>query len=276
MQNSSQRTSSRWIDEEVYRSKVLALQPFHSESDAEEDLRRDARDLGLELDQKPSEEKTAASSMSATTIASEYNPASIISQSTAPTSCASSDRRPSTSLSGRSARCASNYEMPAIVTEMERKRHSGFKSGLRKMANFRKRRTSGSSTPSMISVKSQTTGTTADGSSRSPPKGAASIKSGDSGSSHDTPTTQETFATGMVMDPQALYRSMECQQLLSIRTRQLEEKRRFLEYQTRLIKQLLVERDMQKSAKREAYIKQIAELQTKVCTSGNRHLESGY
>ncbi|KAK5309022.1 hypothetical protein LTR70_010667 [Exophiala xenobiotica] len=131
------------------------------------------------------------------------------------------------------------------------------------MANFRKKRMSGSSTPSVISIKSQMTGTTADGSSRSPPKGAASIESGHSYSSHDTPPTKGSFDAGMVMDRQALHRSMECQQLLSIRTRQLEEKRRFLEYQTILIKQLLVERDMQKSAKREKYIKQIAELETK-------------
>ncbi|KAK5938608.1 hypothetical protein PMZ80_008798 [Knufia obscura] len=263
MQCSTPKSTSKWIDEEVYRSSVLSLPPCGSESEADENLQRDARELGLVPDQKTLDVSDIASSLSATTIASEPNQGSIISQSTAPTSCGSSERRPSTSLSSRSARGGSHFEMPAIVTDMERKRHAGFKSGLRKMTNFRRKKISGSNTPSMVSVKSQVTGTAATGSISDPSKGAVSIKSGRSSASHDSPSTKDIFETEALVDEQARQRSMECQQLLDIRARQLDEKRRFLEYQTRLVKQLLDERDGQKAGKREKHAQQIADLEAK-------------
>ena len=78
---------------------------------------------------------------------------------------------------------------------------------------------------------------------------------------------KEPFETEPLIDEQALQRSMECQQIINMRTRQLEEKRRFLEYQTRLVKQLLEERDRQKARKREQNERPIAELKSKVCVS---------
>ena len=267
MRSSIHNPSSKWIDEDIYRCSVLSLYPSRTESETDENLERDARDLGLVFDQKIPDVGAIASSLSATTIASEVNQGSIMSQSTAPTSCGSSERRPSTSLSTRSGRPDSNFDVPAIITEMERKRHTGFKSGLRKMTNFRKKKSSGSSTPSVISIRSQMTGNTANGSTRSPPRRAASIKSRNSFSSHESGPMKEPFETEPLVDELALRRSMECPQILNVRTRQLEEKRKFLEYQTRLVKQLLEERDRQKAGKREQNGRQITELKSKVCIS---------
>lgn len=264
MQSAIPKPTFTWIDEDVYRSSVLSLSLSRTESEADEKLQSDARALGLVADQKFPDVSDITSSLSATTIASETNQGSIMTQSTAPTSCCSSERRPSTSLSSRSARCDSNLEMPTSVTEMESRRHTGFKSGLRKMTNFRKKKTSGCSTPSMVSIRGQMTGTNANGSTRSPPKDAASIRSRVSFSSHDQLVTKEPFGTEASINEQALQRSMECQQLLSMRTRQVDEKRRFLEYQTRLIKQHLDERDMRKAEKKEKYARQITELEAKV------------
>ena len=137
------RLSCRWIDEEIYRTTILSLWPAQSESEADEKLQTSARDLGLlpvqSLNTTPA--AVVASTPSEVTIASQNPQESIKSESTAPTSCASSDRRPSTSLSNRSSLLMSKHEpLATTTTDMERKRHSGFKSGLRKMTGFRKKK----------------------------------------------------------------------------------------------------------------------------------------
>lgn len=255
----------KWIDEELYRTTVLSLYPPTTETEADETLQNFARDLGLLPVQISPQVNTLTSSFSATTIASENAQGSIMTQSTAPTSCASSDRRPSTSLSNRSTRNGYKSEMPTIVTEMERKRHSGFKSGLRKMTGFRKKKVTNSSTPSLVSLQSHMTSNTTNESTRSATQGAASIESNDSYSSHESPVAVQSFEPERLIDEQALQRSLECDQIIRIRTQQLEEKRRFLEYQTRMIKQLLDERDKMKAEEREKHQKRIAEQEEKVC-----------
>lgn len=255
---------SKWIDEDIYRSKILQLYPATTENELDENLQRDALDLGLSPVQVSPQANLITSSLSATTIDSEAHQGSIMSQSTAPTSCDSSERRPSTSLSNRSSRVISSFEMPTIVAEMERKRHSGLRSGFRKMTTFRKKRSSGSSTPSIASMRSTMTGTTANGSVRSPPKGALSIESVDSHSSRDSPVIKESFDTDVLVDEQALHRTMRCEQMMRVRTQQLDEKRRFLEYQTKLISDLLSKREEEKTRKREIHHKQITEQEEKV------------
>lgn len=248
---------TKWIDEETYRTTVLAIWPSSTENEADENLKRDAQSLGLVVPvQKPTDVNTITSSLSATTISSEAHQESILSQSTGPTSCGSSERRPSTSLSQRSSRLMSTLQMPTMVTEMERKRHSGFKSGLRKMTGFRKKKSLGSNSPSMTSIRSHMTGNTTNGSVRTPPKEALSIKSRNSDFFHDLPISRETIEP---VNEVQLEKSLECEQLLSIRTQQLEEKRRFLEYQTRLVRELLEERDKVKAEKRAGYQKRSSE-----------------
>ena len=59
---------------------------------------------------------------------------------------------------------------------------------------------------------------------------------------------------------------------MRVRTQQLEEKRRFLEYQTNLVLQLLARRDKLKEEKRQWYNTRISEQEEKVC--GGRCLSS--
>lgn len=264
MRNS--RSPTKWIDEEIYRTTVLHLHPATTESEADESLQRDARDLGLLPVQSPPDLNGITSSLSATTISSETHQGSILSQSTAPTSCASSERRPSTSLSNKSSRIDTHIEMPTVLTEMERKRHSGLRSGLRKMTGFRKKKMNGLSTPSLISISSQlTNGTTAAESVRSPVREVASMKSGKSYFSNEVPTQNGSYSVEPFIDQEALSRSMECKEMLRIRTQQLEEKRRFLDYQTNLVSQVLAKRDKLKEEKRKWYETRLAEQEEKVC-----------
>lgn len=257
-------SSSKWIDEDIYRLSILQLYPATTESELDENLERDALNLGLSPIQVSPQTNPVTSSPSETTIDPEAHQGSIMSQSTAPTSCDSSERRPSTSLSNKSSRVISSFEMPTIVAEMERKRHSGLRSGFRKMTTFRKKRSSGSSTPSMASIKSTMTGTTTNGSVRSPPKGALSIQSIDSLSSRDSPVIKENLDNDVLIDEQALQRTMQCEEMMRLRTQQLDEKRRFLEYQTKLISELFAERDEQKRKKREVHRKEITEQEEQV------------
>lgn len=263
MQSPVSSVPPRWIDEEMYRTGVLSLYPPETEVEVDEHLERDARELGLSPVQKPVDVSDITSSLSATTIASDNHQGSILSQSTAPTSCGSSQRRPSTSLSNRSSRVYGDFETPSIVTELGYKRQSGFKNGLRKMTGFRKKRLGGSSTPSLISINSQTTDKNMNTSNRKSLKSTMSIKSGHSYSSHDSPAIKENFESESLMDNEAIHRSLQSDELLRLRTQQLEEKRRFLEYQTRLIRQLLDERDKQKASKVEEYSKRIDEQEEK-------------
>lgn len=259
MQSLTSSPPSRWIDEEIYRTRVLSLRPAHTESEADETLDRDARDLGLLPLATSAAVGIITASLSATTLDSDNHQGSILSQSTAPTSCASSERRPSTSLSRRSSRFNGNIEIPIMTTELERKRHSGFKSGLRKMTGFRRKRLSGSSTPSIVSIKGQTSGTTLNEVTRSSPKGSLPMNFGDSFSSHDIPNLEGHFRPEPLVDNESLQRSLQCEQLLRLRTQQLEEKRRFLEYQTGLIRKLFDERDRQRTMKMEAHSKRVME-----------------
>lgn len=262
------RLSCRWIDEEIYRTTILSLWPAQSESEADEKLQTSARDLGLLPVNSPNSSPVdvVASTLSEVTIASQNPQESIKSQSTAPTSCASSDRRPSTSLSNRSSLLMTKYEPLTTATDLERKRHSGFKMGLRKMTGFRKKKSTVSSQPSLTSLRSNMTSTTTNGSILSPLKSEASIDSGDSYSPQDVPTHKDlVFEPQPRIDEEALQRSMESEELQQIRSVQIEEKRRFLEYQTRLIRELLGERDKLKLEKKQRHQKIVAEQEEKVC-----------
>lgn len=273
--HSDMRTSyspSKWIDEDVYRSTILQTFSHITESEFDQNLQQDALDLGLSLVQISPPTTIGTSSPSATTINSEAHQGSVISQSTAPTSCNSSERRPSTSLSNRSSKVISTFEMPTIMAEMDRKRNTGFRSGFRKITTFRKKRSSGSSTPSNASMKSTMTGTTRNESTTALANATLSTPSVDKYSSHEPPSIKENFESEALVDEQALQRTMNSDQMMRIRTQQLDEKRRFLEYQNKLISELLAERTEEKKRKRETHRKKIEEQEEKVSLVPLRHL----
>jgi len=90
--------------------------------------------------------------------------------------------------------------------------------------------------------------------------------------SKEVPTQNGSYVAETFVDQEALSRSMECKEMLRVRTQQLEEKRRFLEYQTNLVLQLLARRDKLKEEKRQWYNTRISEQEEKVC--GGRCLSS--
>lgn len=261
---SASRSSRRWIDEETYRHSVLLLPTSKSELEVDESLQSSARDLGLlPLPSSPAIDDIS-SALSATTIASDTNQGSIISQSTAPTSCASSERRPSTSLSNNSSRLGPKIEMLSIISDTEEKRHRSFKSGLRKMTGFRRKRLSGLNTPSVISIQSHMSGTTKDEAQLATSRGTASIRSGDSHSVPQALPHKQIYDSIPLVDEQALQRSLDCEEIVFTRTQQLEEKRRFLEYQTNLIKDLLAERDRRKAEAHKEHQRRLVEQEERV------------
>lgn len=75
---------------------------------------------------------------------------------------------------------------------------------------------------------------------------------------------KESFETDALVDEQALQRTMDSEQMMRIRTQQLDEKRRFLEYQAKLIFELMTERAEEKKKKKEVYQKRIIEQDEKV------------
>jgi hypothetical protein len=66
------------------------------------------------------------------------------------------------------------------------------------------------------------------------------------------------------MDVESLKRSMECKELLELRMAQLEEKARFLEFQSSLLSQLRSQRDALISLKKAEHLRILAEQTAKV------------
>lgn len=258
---------TKWIDEDVYRRAVLAIWPT-TEEQAEEVLHRDAHDLGIILPvQETSDIDTITSSFSLATISSDNAPESLMSNSTAPTSCDSSLRRPSTSLSQKSSKAAPQLEMPSILTAMERKRQSGFKMGLRKMG-FGKKKTMHSNTPSITSMRSHMTNTTTNDSIATAPLDDV-VKTDDKLSSSTSKVTRPSTST--CPNSESLAERSECESLLAIRAQQLEEKTRFLKFQTQLLQKLIDERNDLKAKKRADHEHQLAAEEVKVCRLISSH-----
>lgn len=263
------RAPTKWIDEQVYQTNVLYLYSAMTEAEAEEALYQEARHLGLLPLQPPADDPVlVASSLSATTLSSATPKSSITSQSTAPTSCDSSEVRPTTNLSAKPSTVGQTRApsiAPTVQSDMERKR-LGFGTRLRKMTGFRRKKEL-TGTPSMISIDSSVTyATTASESMRSPTKSITSMKSGKS-YFPDSVVPMTTFRSEPLVDQEALQRTMESKDLLRLRQQQVEEKRRFLEYQAQLIRQVMERRDWLKIEKEDLHRRLIQEQEERVSRS---------
>lgn len=262
---SATKTPLKWINEDVYRTTVLLMATPESEIEVDKTLETSARELGLSHEPNVPAVDTISSSLSATTIASDTQQGSIMSRSTAPTSCDSSERRPSTSMSNKSSRAETGREVPLFVPKADVKKQSGFKSGLRKMKGFRKKRLSGLNTPSTISIQSSMTSNTMHDSQSDHLRRPASIKSGRDSYAHPDMSAQKPSLDQLALvNEEALQRSLECEQIVLMRTRQLEEKRRFLEYQTKLVQNILEEREKRKADLRRKHEDRLHEQEEKV------------
>ena len=260
-------SSTRFIDEEMYRASILQLPDTLTEDDIDERLERQVQDLGLLPPQVSADAAGISSSLSASTIASDSNKqASILSQSTAPTSCSSSEHRPLTQSSVASQRSASISEVPSIFSEVEKRRSSGFRIGIRKMATFKKRRSVAPSSATLTKINNDRNETHDSDhvSLKSGLKSPGSIKSSKSSWSNAVSATKSSYEQPSVSDPEAVRRGLECKEMLDLRTVQLQERERFIEFQQTLITQLRATRDAIISEKREQHQSIIDERHAKV------------
>ncbi|KAK4946972.1 hypothetical protein LTR10_014114 [Elasticomyces elasticus] len=264
---SSRSASRTWtvpaqlIDQDSYNASVLRLGSTTSEDDLDDRIALEAQSLDLLPVHVTPDIDSLTSSLSSTTVTSEsINHSSIQSQSTAPTSCASSEHRPATRSSYVSERSPTHSEPPSSRSQPDKKRNSPLKRGFRKMTGFRKRRSGSvaltSSTLSSISSDADTNqAEEASVDMRSP----LSIKSSKSSWSQPPSATKLSSESSAPVDQEAVKRSMESKDLLNLRMSQLEEKARFLEFQTSLISQLAARKEQKRSEKRIEHDQVIAE-----------------
>jgi len=264
------RAPSKHLDEEVYHTTVLGLPAHVTEDEIDETLAQEAQDLGLMPAQCPVDIDGIASSFSATTIASDANHhSSIISQSTAPTSCSSSEHRPTTQSSFQSDKSPPQSAAPSVLSDLDKTRDSGFRKGFRRMAGFRRRRSSitASSTFTGINREMADTANSDRMSIKSDLKGPASIKSSKSSQSSPPVATKSNYEQPTSVDNEAFKRSMDCKDMLDLHARQVEEKNRFLEYQRAVLTHLRAQHQSAKMQKIAAQQQIVAEATEKVPNS---------
>ena len=237
------KAPSNVIDDETYRTHVLHLSPPLTEEDIDAQLAHEAYLLGLMPLQIPTDIDGIASSLSATTIASEPNHhTSILSESTAPTSCSSSERRRVTKSSRLSEKSPPQSNTPSILSDIDTRcgsTGSGFRKGFRKMTGFGKRKSVMLDTSAFNSIHSQIDRSNGNRYSiQSEVRSPTSIKSSKSSWSAPPSATKQSFEQSLPVDPEALQRTMESKELLDLRSLQIEERDRFLRYQRDVLDKL--------------------------------------
>ncbi|OAP57504.1 hypothetical protein AYL99_08242 [Fonsecaea erecta] len=253
------------FNEGLYNVAVLHLPPLSSEDELDDRVASEAHGLGISSLHITSDVDRIASSVSTITIASgSMNQSSIQSQSTAATSCASSEHRPTTQSSRISDRTPPSPGGLSPASTNERKKYSPLKRGFQKMASFRKRRSgalTASSTLTSINSDADTNGSEdLSGDMRSP----MSVKSSQSLWSQPLSMAKSSSESASFVDIEALQRSMGCMELLNLRMAQLDEKSRFLEFQASLMAHLRSERDSLKAQWKTLQETAIAEQRAKI------------
>jgi hypothetical protein len=246
---------SKAFDEEAYRATVLQLPADVSEDDLDQNLNTEAEDLGIVLPLPSAAIDCLASSLSAITISSDLNNRSSgLSQSTGPTSCASSYHRPATqsSVTYKSRLSSSQSITPSMISENEKRKGLGFRDGIRRMTGFKRRR-SIASTPSAIGSINSNTLVLYNGdriSIQSGLKSPASIESSKSSWSNSPSAPRAHYEDPPPPPPpedkDAIKRTRECKELASLRNRQLEERSRFAEFHKRAIAHLRLQHQAEK------------------------------
>ena len=237
------RAPSKVIDDEAYRTAVLCLSPPLTEEDVDAQLAQEAQELGLMPLQVPISIDGITSSLSATTIASDPNhQSSILSESTAPTSCSSSERRPATQSSRISDESVTQSKTSSITSEFDTRRAiggSGFRKGFRKMTGFRRRKSIMLDTSTVNSIHSHVDRPNGKRySMQSDVRSPASVKSSKSSWSVPPSATKPSFEQAMAVDPEVLQRTMDTKELLDLRSKQMEERDRFIRFQRSALAQL--------------------------------------
>ncbi|OCT53852.1 hypothetical protein CLCR_10105 [Cladophialophora carrionii] len=258
MQPGSTRKNA--FDQTLYNIVVLRLPSTASEDDLDDQLSSEAQNLGILSFQPAANVDGIRSSLSTITIASDsVNQSPARSQSTASTSCASGEHQHVTRSACISDRSPSTTDTHSPETRKVGKRGSPLSRGFRKMAGFRKKRAGG------LTSSSTLTSISSDGESHDSETISVDIRSPSSAKSSKSSWSPPAFAVRPSHDPlpfidiDSLKRSMECKELLELRMAQLEEKARFLEFQTSLVSQLRSQREALKSLKKAEHQRLLAE-----------------
>jgi hypothetical protein len=246
------KSPSKAFDEQAYRATVLQLPADVSEDDLDQNLNTEAQDLGLVPPPPSATIDCLVSSLSATTISSDLNnQSSGLSQSTGPTSCASSYHRPATqsSVTYKSPMSPTQSITPSTISENEKRKGIGFRDGIRRMTGFKKRR-SIASTPSAFESINSNAPVLYNGdhmSIQSGLKSPASIKSSKSSWSNSPSATRTHYEDPLPPeDKDAIKRTRECKELVSLHNRQVEERSRFAEFHKRAIAHLRLQHQAEK------------------------------
>jgi hypothetical protein len=243
---------SKAFDEQAYRATVLQLPADVSEDDLDQNLNTEAQDLGIVLPPPSAVIDCLASSLSATTISSDLNnQSSGLSQSTGPTSCASSYHRPATqsSMTHKSQLSLTQSITPSMISENEKRKGLGFRDGIRRMTGFKRRRSIASIPSALGSINSNTL-VLYNGdrmSIQSGLKTPASIESSKSSWSNSPPAPRAQYEDPLPPeDKDAIKRTRECKELVSLGNRQVEERSRFAEFHKGAIAHLRLQHQAEK------------------------------
>ncbi len=263
------------FDENSYNATVLLLPSSTSENDLDDRLAEEAQSLGLPALPGASDIDGITSSLSNLTAVSDSIPQnSVQSQSSAPISRASSVHRPATRPSNTSERSPSHSHStsPPFTSEYDKKRNSPLRRGFRKMAGLRKRRSAALASPTLTSISSDPETSTSDNASVDM-KSPLSVKSSKSSWSQPLSAPKFDYEQPIPVDDEALKRSIECKDLLNLRMAQLDEKARFLTFQTSMLAQLRSQREKIKAQRRADHAKILAEQSKKVGLVGRSWFE---
>ncbi|KAK6365357.1 hypothetical protein LTS17_011329 [Exophiala oligosperma] len=252
------KESAKLIDDVSYNTAVLQLTSSKTEDDLDDEVSAQLQALGLLQPAVVSALQAITSSLATVTVASDsINASAIHPKSPDWKSAASSDHRPITRSSYTSDRS------PSSRVDADKRRNSPLKRGLKRLSGFRKRRSGSAAlaSPTLTSVSSTDTHQSEEGSIDM--KNPLSIKSSKSSWSPILPARKPSYDESTPVDEDALKRSMECRHLMNLQMTQLEEKVRFLEYQTTLISQLRTRKEDAKRQRQVEYEKILAEQSTK-------------
>lgn len=264
------------FDDTQYKWEVRRIPTPHSEADWDDQLYRAALSAGIELPNKmhaPDIETDVAinSSMSGVTIVSDNTniQSSIMTRSTAPTSCSSSERRPETSNSVHSGTGAPIAQAQPFSPNSS-KRNSVFRAKMRKMVGLRKKEQASDESRDSSAEVSKTTSPVYDEDPLSmgpeDAKKAPSIRSQKSNWSNvvlPRPSDDDEH------DAAALKRGLDCAEMMGRQKEQLEERERFIAYRKAAVQQLAHERQKVKSERKGVHDTALAEkrLQVRIAQS---------
>lgn len=260
------KASHNLIDLDLYNVAVLQLSPPITEDELDDRVALEAKGLGLLPIRPASGADSVVPSISTATVRSNsFNQESIQSYSTAPTSCASSEYghaiQPPTMLE----ETPSASEKPTSPIH-PKKPGSPFRRGFRRVTGFRKRRAAPLASSSLSSISSDA-GVNDLGSE--PPitsdlKSPVSFKSTQSSWSNPPSTAKSASEQHDSYDSDAMDRSRNCKEMLMLRSIQLEERDRFLQFQSGVMSDAQAQCDRIKACKRKDWDKIIAEHVEKV------------